>query len=72
TILMGIHYTASMPAINSTTAIVKTGRVWFDNPPKNPNNPNIDADKYVEFLVFSWVYSYLTTGRQYAEPIYQF
>jgi hypothetical protein len=66
-------FTASMPATYKTDAIPKYGKIWAVDPyPKNPYNPNVNADQYVEFLVFSWAYSYIQCNRQYAEPIYRF
>ena len=70
--LKSLFITASMPAIQSNNAIEKTGHVWFEEHPKNPYNPNEKPDQYVDYLVYSWVISYLTTGCKYAEPIFEF
>lgn len=66
-------FTGSMPATYQTDAIPRYGKVWAVNPyPTNPYNPNTNTDPYVEFLIFSWAYSYIQCDRKYAEPIYRF
>lgn len=72
-ILKTYLFTFSMPAMYTNKVVPSHGTVWAVSPyPKNPYNPNTDQEHYVEYLVFSWIYSYLNSNYTFAEPIYRF